>query len=218
MHPWKLPAAVGIGSICLLIAAAIFGLAHPEAPAGDVLPRLDRIRGNVAVLRHGTPLQARAGMGLQRRDRLATGSDGRAVVAFANGSRLMVGSDTEIELSDYLPEAGRRRTTLLLDVLRGAFQLVMNETAGGPQPNVQVRTQVASMIVHGKDLWSGPIDGTRGIVSMTGQVEVRNGAGSVMLHQARHGTMMRGSQASPDQPRLWSDEKITRALTAVAFE
>ena len=66
--------------------------------------------------------------------------------------------------------------------------------------------------------WSGPVDGKVGVLLMSGRVDVRNDAGSVVLHKKRLATMVSDRATPPEKAVSWPAEKVKQALLTVSFK
>jgi hypothetical protein len=80
-----------------------------------------------------------------------------------------------------------------------------------------VKTAFANLAVRGTDFWAGPIDGTNGVLLLTGKVEVATDRAAVLLDKAKEGTLVASRNREPGRVRPWSPERIARALAGVAF-
>jgi hypothetical protein len=83
--------------------------------------------------------------------------------------------------------------------------------------DITVRTPVATIGVRGTDFWTGPIDGQFGVLIMEGEVVVSNPAGEAILDAPGEGTNIAGADSAPGPVTQWPQEKVDRALSAVAF-
>lgn len=188
------------------------------AETSGTVARIERLQGDVGLIRGGVVLVPKRGDEIARRDRISTGDTSRVGILFPDGSRLLLGAHAEAFIEDYLPQEGRQRATIMLEVSKGPFRLVLTETRRGPEKQVLVKTNGTMLVVKATDVWAGPIDGATGILSIAGTVQVRNAGGSLVLDRKRQGTMIRGAGINPDKPAVWPRDKIERALTLVAFD
>jgi hypothetical protein len=202
----------------LTAALLTIGTADSLRPVDSGVARIERVLGDVGVARAGGSEAAVAGVRLRRHDRITTGDASRAAIAFPDGSRLLIGSNTQAVVEDFQPESGRRRTTLMLEVTGGPFRLQLSAVGRGQDKRVVVRTEEGTYLVKSRDLWSGPLDGATGVLSIAGSVQVRTDGGFLVLDRKRQGTMLRGHDATPDAPDIWPHAKIERALIQVAFD
>jgi hypothetical protein len=81
-----------------------------------------------------------------------------------------------------------------------------------------VVTPVATVGVRGTDFWAGPIDNQAlGVLLVEGAVSVSNRAGSQVLDQRGQGTNIATARSPPGPVTFWPQDKVNRALAAVAF-
>src|SRR6185369_17285301 len=113
----------------------------------------------------------------------------------------------------FVYDGGRTRVLTLAAV--GALRFI---SAGNKPPGaaVTVSTPVVEIGVRGTDFWFGPIDGQFGVLLLTGAVTVSNAAGSVILDQPGEGTNIAGPGSAPGPVTQWPQQKVDRALAAVA--
>ena len=76
---------------------------------------------------------------------------------------------------------------------------------------------MAEIGIRGTDFWTGPIDGQFGVLLLDGAVTVSNPAGVVVLDQPGEGTNIAGPDSAPGPVTQWPQQKVDRALAAVAF-
>ena len=206
------------GSLLALAGAPALSAPSPPTGTGRPVAKVDRVRGEARVERGGASSLLKVGRRLRRSDSLKTGAGGRLSLTFRDGSRLAIGEHTVLVIGDYLPERGRKSGALILDLRKGAIRLAAAEPAKAPAKRVEVRTQAGRITARAMDVWSGPIDGKVGVLLMKGRVDVRNDAGSVVLHKKRLGTMVSHSASAPEKAVSWPPEKVKQALLSVSFK
>ncbi len=209
---WK-AAAVRLAVLLLVMQ----GLPCRAQTAGSVAV-LERAQGDVEFVRAGVSMTAALGSDLQRRDRVTTGATSRAAILFPDGSRLALGANAEAVVEDFLPENGRQRATIMLEVPSGAFRLSLTPSKSSADKHVVVRTRGTTLAVKATDIWVGPLDEGIGVLAIAGKVHVRTAAGSLVLDRKRQGTLLRSPAINPDKPAIWSRDQTERALTVVAFD
>jgi hypothetical protein len=211
----------GILSLCLgvLALAGAPGMSAAGKPSGHSRPvaRVDRVLGEVRVERGGASSSLKAGRWLRRSDSLRTGAGARLFLTFRDGSRLVMGESALLVIGNYQPEHGRKSGTLILDLRQGAMRLAAAAPAKAPAKRVEVRTRAGSIAARSMDVWTGPLDGKMGILLIGGRADVRNDAGSVVLHKKRLGTMVSTRASPPEKAAKWPADKVKQALLSVAF-
>ncbi|MBI5971029.1 MAG: FecR domain-containing protein [Deltaproteobacteria bacterium] len=90
---------------------------------------------------------AAKGQGLNDGDAVKTGSDGRAQLLFSDGTKLMLGNETEIEITKFLTKGRNRAAVLTLST--GKVRAVVKKFSG--KSDVQVKTPTAVAGVRGTD-------------------------------------------------------------------
>jgi hypothetical protein len=213
---------------CRVLAVAWGLLAFAGTPAlsastqavgnGRAIAKVDRVLGEARVERGGASSPIKVGRWLRRSDILKTGAGGRVSLKFRDGSRLALGDNAVLVIGNYVPERGRQSGALLLDLHKGAMRLTAAEPEKAPSKRVEVRTQAGRITARAMDVWSGPIDGKVGVLLMGGRVDVRNDAGSVVLHKKRLGTMVSDPASPPERAVNWPAEKVKQALLTVSFK
>lgn len=204
----------------MTLAAALM----PDAAAaqGSVSPHiavLERVQADVRIERASANLKGAARQTLMKADLVRTGAGSRALVRFIDGSLLTLGELAEAILDDYAMHAHRRSGTMFIDIIKGAFRFRSGGMGAIPDKRIEIRTPVANLVLRDDaELWGGPIDDGHGIIVMSGVVEARNDAGSVVLSQARPGTMVTTLSNPPDRPQIWGRDKLGRANAMVSFK
>jgi hypothetical protein len=206
------------GCILALACASAMGAANRPAGSGKPVAKVDRVLGETRVERAGASRAPKPGTWLRRDDSVQTGPGARLALTFRDGSRLAIGENTVLVIGDCQPEQGRKSGTLIVDLRQGAMRLSAAEPAKAPAKRVEVRTQAGSITARSMDVWSGPIDGKVGVLLIGGRVDVRNDAGSVVLHKKRLGTMVSHRASAPEKAVSWPKEKVKQALLTVAFK
>jgi len=206
------------GCLLALAGAPVLGAAGKPAAGGRTVARVDRVLGEARVERSGASSSLKAGRWLRRSDALRTGPGARLALTFRDGSRLVMGESAVLVIGNYQPENGRKSGTLILDLRQGAMRLAAAAPAKAPAKRVEVRTRAGSIAARSMDVWSGPIDGKVGVLLIGGRVDVRNDAGSVVLHKKRLGTVVSNRASAPERAVKWPPEKVNQALLTVAFK
>ncbi|MBI5235535.1 MAG: FecR domain-containing protein [Deltaproteobacteria bacterium] len=80
-------------------------------------------------------------------DRIKTGADGRALIIFGDGTKIMLGNDSELEISEYMASAKKRSAVYTLAT--GKVRAIVTKFAGKSDIKVKTRTAVAG--VRGTD-------------------------------------------------------------------
>jgi hypothetical protein len=148
-------------------------------------------------------------------DVLATEGGARLEIGFLDATTLTLGENAKLRIDRFVYAPRTTRTSVRLAAV-GAFRFVSG-TRGGDS-DVAIVTPVATIGVRGTDFWAGPIDGAYGVLLLEGAVDVANGAGSATLDEPGEGVNIAGPGAAPGAVTQWPQDKVSRALSAVAFQ
>ncbi|MDY0882204.1 FecR family protein [Dongia soli] len=143
-------------------------------------------------------------------DLLWTRDGGQLLVAMFDGSSLSLGENAEVRLDDSLasnPVSG------FLRILGGAFRFNSGK-AEKPAESPKIHTPFAILSLRGTDVFGGRFEKSYDIFVFSGEVEVRNDAGAVILTSG-YGTSLTASNVPPTRPKIWGDAKIKRARAMV---
>lgn len=209
--------ALGAGLLAMTAAATLAATIRPADPR-ETVAVIDRSQGETRVEREGVVTRAEAGQRVSRRDQLSTGADARLSLIFHDGSRLAIGENALVVVADFIAEEGRKNGALILDLVRGAIRLIATRPVVAPDKRVEVRSAAATLRSQGADVWSGPSGGKRAVLVMSGEVNVRNDAGWVVLDRRRLGTFVSHRTTTPEKPAGWPSEHVRQALHTVAFK
>jgi hypothetical protein len=150
------------------------------------------------------------------KDLLVTGEDARLLAALADGTELTLGENAKLEIDKLIYDPGSADNSLVVNVVAGAFLFVGGriEEAGGNA--VTIRTAVVTIGVRGTTVWGGRIDDGFGVLVLNGAATVSTAAGAVALGPGQ-GTMIFRSTDAPDDPVVWPQQKVDRAIATVSF-
>jgi hypothetical protein len=209
----------GVTSIAALAAIAALRYAalasEPIAPQLDTVALIERLSGEATVTRGPATAPARQGDPLQRGDRISTGPGARLSSVFNDGSRFQLGENAVLIVRDFVVERGRKTGAILLDLVAGPIRLTTSSPVTAPGKRVEIKTSAASIVASASDVWSGEVDGARGVLLMAGKAHVRNDAGSVLMERRKAGTHVTDRHSPPDPAAGWARDKIGLALASV---
>ncbi|WP_256856513.1 FecR domain-containing protein [Variovorax sp. KK3] len=147
-------------ALCILLLAATGALAQtPTAPAttGPVPSEehagiLKAVRGQVQLLgADGRTRTAQAGDRVAPIDRVQTAADSAASLVLRDGTTLVVGPSSRLDLKQFHFDASTRDGSLMLSLLRGSMRMVTG-LIGRTQPDaVRIETQTATIGIRGAD-------------------------------------------------------------------
>lgn len=153
----------------LLGAAIAFAAAHSQAlPAavveGVLMPAWIERAGRVEPLAPG--MELRAG------DELRTGGGSRLLVRLAEGSRVKLGENARLSLTEIDPDAGGFFKSAM-KVLEGAFRFTTDVLAGARRRDVRITVRQVTAGIRGTDLWGKSGEAKQIICLIEGKVEVQ---------------------------------------------
>lgn len=128
-----------------LVALSIVPLGAQPAPAGRVKEAI----GGVTIVRADEAFAAEVGAIVRESDTLRTGADGRMAVMLKDNTRLALGPNTEIVLSEFVYQPADSRLSLVLKMARGALSYVSGRIAALRPESVRLETPTAVIGVRG---------------------------------------------------------------------
>src|SRR3954454_16914790 len=124
-----------------------------EAPIGRVIS----VSGTVTVERtaltvsqvavNGSGIQVKEGDLVYRGDRIQTGSESKASLAFADGTAFNISSGARMELNEFVYDPDSKSNSSLYSLVRGAFTFVAGKVA--KTGSMKVDTPAATMGIRG---------------------------------------------------------------------
>ena len=149
--------AVALSAFLLAGAGALAQTSNPPAPtnappAAEHAGILKSVRGKVQLLgADGNARTAQAGDPVAPIDRLQTDADSAASLVLRDGTTLVIGPSSRLDLKQFHFDSTTRDGGLLLSLLRGSMRMVTG-LIGKTQPDaVRVETQTATIGIRGTD-------------------------------------------------------------------
>jgi hypothetical protein len=138
-------------SLMLLALPACLGLATPAAVAAQA-GEIETVRGVVLLHAAGqTPRTAARGVQLNEGDKLTTAEGGIAMLRLADGTRMTVRPNTEIEMAQYRFAQGAADNSMVLKLLRGGLRTVTGLISKGLPDAAKIQTNTATIGIRGTD-------------------------------------------------------------------
>ncbi len=131
---------------------AAFWLLPLAAGAQDLVLQAGAVAsfvGQAYVDRQGQRLPAAVGLQVQRGDRLVTGNPGGMGLTLMDDTRLTLGADSRLELTEFRFNAGTKEGRLHVRLISGALHVVTGLIARSAAQNVRVETASGVMAVRG---------------------------------------------------------------------
>ncbi len=205
--PARMMAAVAALAV---LAMAWSALAEEAARLGRVV----QLSGPVTILRSGEASSAAVGSAILTGDRLVTGRLSRVRIELLDRTSLVLGADSDVEISTYL-RAGAAEESGLMSLLRGILRLT--GAAGAAERGLRVRTRAAIASVRSTD-WIVEADfDTAAVLVVRGRVDVVSalGGGRVTLRTGEGSEIVRGS--APGRPTPWGAARAEDALARTSL-
>jgi hypothetical protein len=201
----------------ILVVTVAFCVGLPATAAiaqSDTVGSVSQLKGTASGEKSGTVETLDLGTAVFMDEVLATGTGSRLAVSFLDETQLTLGERAKVRVDRFVYGGGH--TQMLKVAAIGALRFI----SGGSKlagTEVVVTTPVAEIGIRGTDFWTGPIDGQFGVLLLEGAVTVSNSAGAVELDQPGEGTNIAGPGSAPGPVTQWPQQKVDRALAAVAF-
>lgn len=195
------------GLLALLIVVAEFALAAPDAI-------VEGIQMPAWVTRDGVRKPLGIGTELRNEDRVSTGAGSRLLLRLGDGSRVKLGENGELQLSNLVQRPRENFLGATLRVLGGAFRFttdVVARTRTRREVDVQFPTLTAG--IRGTDIWGKNLGDREVVVLIEGQISVSRG-GDAPVQMKDPLTYLQAPQAGPtriepvpmEQLALWAAE------------
>lgn len=140
----------GVTRLCVLslLLGAPPVLVHAQTPPAAA-GRVKVARGSAAIVRAGQTLAATPGLAIHEADVLRTGADGRLSVMLKDESRLALGPNSELALTQFAYAPSEQRLALGLRVARGMLSYVSGLIAKLAPESVRLQTPTSIIGVRG---------------------------------------------------------------------
>jgi hypothetical protein len=173
------------------------------------------VEGTAEIGRGGVWTAATSGAAVREGDELRTGSQGRMLILFDDGSVVVVGKDSRLTIDEHLFEpSGTVRS--LLHLMQGRIRALVSEAFEGAGAVYEIETPTSVASVRGTEfvVHYDPVAGATDIVGVTGEVEVYSALswtkGAVILKPRELTRIERGK--FPTLPRALPDRLFLQYL------
>ncbi len=172
------------------------------------------IEGTVLILRAGEAIPAGEGSVVEVDDRLETGQESRALLVLDDGSRIVIGADTQVALL-FLVDAGALSGDRVIELLRGILRIGVHQPDGAS--NVQTRTPTAVVAARSTEWIIEYADDSTAVLALEGTVAVTalTAEGTVILEPGEGTDVARGQ--APTEPAVWGAARAEAARDRTAF-
>lgn len=147
---------------------------------------------------------------------LRTHEAARLELRLVDDTRVTMGANAALRLDRFVFSSAEPGGALGIRLLEGAMLFTGGAVEGPDGGNVRIRARFAAITVRGTTLWAGPIDDAYGVLVLSGEARVAN-AGRVVTLVPGEGTTLRTTASPPSAPVVWPQDKVDRALAAVAL-
>jgi hypothetical protein len=207
-------ARIAAGLIVMVVTLLMLaGTVQAAIQVGEVT----RIKASAEAFSEGRLSQLVMASPVHMNDVITTGGQARLEITFLDGTRIALGEHARLQIDTFVYQPASTGSGIDL-AINGAFRFVTGQIGKLVQDGTRVRTPVAIIGVRGTDFIAGPIDGQYGVVLFDGAVAVTNPQGEAVLDRPGLGTNIAGPGEPPGPVGVWPQDKVARALAAVAFQ
>jgi hypothetical protein len=196
----------------LLVLVVSLAGGHAADNTADV-GSISEIEGTAAIISNGQSTAAANGAAVHLNDALKTGAGGHVKVTFRDSTVLTLGENASVVVDRYVYDPQKGVGDVLLTTTQGAFRFATGKMKELSAKTISVSTPVADIGVRGTEFWGGLVDGKYSVLLLTGEVNVKNEGGTVLLNSPGLATVIGSRLQAPLHPTLWSLDKIQHALT-----
>jgi len=209
-------------SVAALCGVFLFAL---NAAAQVVAGSVERQRGSASRTLGGETLPLAERGWVFVGDTVTTGSDGRLIIRFQDGSTLTLGERANIVIDEMVYDAGAGNGRQALNIAQGIFKYVSGTISASNRQDVAINTRVATIGIRGTTFIGGeltvgmPVGQPHyGFQIYDGAVDVITPLGTVTLDEPGEGTFLPLTRAAAPTPvRQWTAEEAAEAAAAIAF-
>jgi ferric-dicitrate binding protein FerR (iron transport regulator) len=205
----------GVPGIVLVVLALLVLLAIDEAAAAEPTSPVGQVEQFIgaAWLERSDDRMLAVGEPIFLDDRLVTGADGRVRIAFADGSKLAVGSASEVIIRDYATDPTGTRLSALLLLLTG----IVRTTVSAPAGDFHIGSRAAVAAVRSTELLMQADLNSSAVFVAVGTVEVQSVEGDFRaLLGAGDGIDITIGKPF-EAPRRWGEARIANFLARTAI-
>jgi len=139
-------------ALCALTLLHGIASAQSAVPAEQQAGTVKSVRGDVQLLgANGTPRVAASGDVLSPIDRILTGPDSAASVVLRDGTTMVVGPSSRLDVKEFHFDATTQDGGLLVSLLRGSMRMITGLIGKSHPDAVRVETQTATIGIRGTD-------------------------------------------------------------------
>lgn len=145
-----------IGAVLLMLSGAAFAQVTPTGAASTAASAnragiAKVIKGQVTVTSAGAERPLAAGEAVAATDRITTGADSSASMVLRDGTTVVVGPNSRMELREFAYDATTYQGSVAVNVLRGTMRMVTGLIGKNRPDAVSVTTPTALIGIRGTD-------------------------------------------------------------------
>jgi len=205
-----------LGGIAVVVVLAMLGVTYMaffiEKP--KAVAKVDKVKGNASVLRDSEVTTLTPDSLIYAADKVLV-KNGRATLVFADGTTLIMGDKTTIDVNGYEFDEDANIVTGSLGFVKGAIRVVTGRLTLAR--NLSVRSNSGTTLgIRGTDVFMGNLESDVIDVLLLESkrgVTVTNKQGKVKLEAAQGTTVTKGE--APTNPKFWPQAKVDKAMAMV---
>lgn len=191
----------------LFVAAVLITLSTATLASAQIAD-VSAVSGTVELLRSGTRLALAKGASLHGNDQIVTSDDGRAEIAFTDGSTLVIGNSSSLIVRKFDVAADQSRSGLI-DLLQGIVRMALRP---GPDTRVDIATHTAIASVRSTEWIVEAKPDTSAVFVITGRVTVAgNGVPGEVVLDPGEGTDVKADEP-PSAPKAWGISRVRQVI------
>jgi FecR protein len=128
-----------------------YAQAQPSAGASDQIGRVEKVVGNVTVIRNGVAVALNVGDVVYKSDVIQTADHSSVGIAFPDGTALNLVANTRMALNDYSYDAASTSNVALFSLIEGGLSFVAGKLAH--TGDMHVGTPIAVVGIRGTAGW-----------------------------------------------------------------
>lgn len=136
------------GALILVLAGAVTFASAEDSFIGSV----KIVQGRAFVQRSSGAVPVTEGLHLLVQDLLHTGADGRVAFILRDGTRISLGSNSEMKLDQFVYEPAQNSYGLILNLTKGVLAYISGKIAKFSPESVKLQTPVGIIGVRGTHL------------------------------------------------------------------
>ena len=128
-----------------------YAQAQSAAPRDDAIGKIEKVVGNVTVVRNGVSVALNVGDAVYKSDVIQTGVNSAVGIGFPDGTALNLVDNTRMALNDYSYDPNSTSNTALFSLVEGTFSFVAGKVAH--TGDMKMSTPVATMGIRDTTGW-----------------------------------------------------------------